>query len=848
MRKVQKDSILEIANLLQKAQEHVKSLLKQQEYASVLDLLQQCQQGAIQIGTIIEQAEGEGFVTVKMLEEYCELVFQVFEMVQSCAEKADQVAPDADVIFGAMDRLLADVAESIHKDINVRKEVVFLPYKASMWDSLESIWMAADADSECDVYVVPIPYFEKDPEGNLKVHHYEGDDFPEYVKVTHYNDYPLEEIHPDAVFIHNPYDHGNYVTSVHPRFYSYELKKYTDMLVYVPYYASSGGMSDGQALCSAYQHVDYIVTQSEEYIKYFDETIPREKILPFGSPKFDRALRLCHELPVVPLQWREKIEGKKVYFYNTSISGMLADTRRFLVKMEYVFRCFKDRKDACLLWRPHPLLEATFDSMRKEYRPVYESLKKYFIQSDIGIYDDTPDMEISIALSDAYIGDAGSSVISLFGITGKPIYILSNSIHHLPGEKDWKKEAMTSFPEKGTGKWQITQGNKLYVSEYGDYNFRYCMDLSEYAYGDYYLKAFELCGKVIVCPKNAQDILVIEGQKIARKIELKKCVQRAGSFSAALQVGHYLFLIPHRYPAIVRFNVITELVDYIEGYTGVFAQSKNGQPRNGGNCVWEDYILLASPVDERVLALHVDTLNVQLLASGGEKDAGCMAMIPDGENIWMLPIEGKTVKCWNPIKGSVIEYDSVPDGFCCKHMPIGYECDLRPYSSAIVTEKEVVLAPYWGNMFVKIDKSTGEVVRWETQLLIMSSHNSGYALAMYEGKFEENGGRCLYYSKTENRLYEVDIQTGNAKEVEFVYDEVEWKEHEPGFSPYSQWLRYCAVENATHTLPDFLTGKQRGNAFDKESQVEAFRAVASHGDGKTGERVYEFVKRKWKNS
>ena len=39
MRKVQKDSIIEIANLLQKAQEHVKSLLLQQEYASVLDLL-----------------------------------------------------------------------------------------------------------------------------------------------------------------------------------------------------------------------------------------------------------------------------------------------------------------------------------------------------------------------------------------------------------------------------------------------------------------------------------------------------------------------------------------------------------------------------------------------------------------------------------------------------------------------------------------------------------------------------------------------------------------------------------------------------------------------------------------
>jgi len=39
MRKLQKDSVIELANLLQKAQEHVKSLPLQREYASVLDLL-----------------------------------------------------------------------------------------------------------------------------------------------------------------------------------------------------------------------------------------------------------------------------------------------------------------------------------------------------------------------------------------------------------------------------------------------------------------------------------------------------------------------------------------------------------------------------------------------------------------------------------------------------------------------------------------------------------------------------------------------------------------------------------------------------------------------------------------
>ena len=39
MRKMQKDSVIELVNLLKKAQEHVKNLLDQQAYASVLDFI-----------------------------------------------------------------------------------------------------------------------------------------------------------------------------------------------------------------------------------------------------------------------------------------------------------------------------------------------------------------------------------------------------------------------------------------------------------------------------------------------------------------------------------------------------------------------------------------------------------------------------------------------------------------------------------------------------------------------------------------------------------------------------------------------------------------------------------------
>lgn len=59
-------------------------------------------------------------------------------------------------------------AENALSHMEERREVVFLPYKASMWDSLESVWKAADEDPNCDAYVVPIPYYDRNSDGSYK--------------------------------------------------------------------------------------------------------------------------------------------------------------------------------------------------------------------------------------------------------------------------------------------------------------------------------------------------------------------------------------------------------------------------------------------------------------------------------------------------------------------------------------------------------------------------------------------------------------------------------------------------------------------------------------------------------
>ena len=75
------------------------------------------------------------------------------------------------------------------------------------------------------------------------------------------------------------------------------------------------------------------------------------------------------------------------------------------------------------------------------------------------------------------------------------------------------------------------------------------------------------------------------------------------------------------------------------------------------------------------------------------------------------------------------------------------------------------------------------------------------------------------------------------------FDVNELKEHEPGFCYFSQWLRYCCHENAFNSIRDFLEGNISGNQFEKDLQIEAYKAVASNSNGDCGVKIHEFMSR-----
>lgn len=845
MRKAQKKQIEDLLALLEQAHNEVKRFVENKNFDEAMELLGQCQDSAVQVGELIEQTEGENAPTIAKLEEYCETLYEIHEELSS-----DESAVSTK-IYKKLRRPLIQVENSVKNDIKIRLEMVFLPYKASMWDSLESIWMAADADPDCDAYVVPIPYFDKKQDGSLGAFHYEGDKLPANVPVTHYDSYDLKKREPDAVFIHNPYDQYNRVTSVDPRFYSFELKKVTECLVYVPYFSTSGGMSEGQASCMAYYFADYIIVQAEKFRKFYDPQLPQEKLVPLGSPKFDKVIRLCQNPPEPPKEWKEKMAGKKVYFYNTSINGMLADTEAFLRKMEYVFRCFAKCENACLLWRPHPLLESTFDSMRAQYKPVYEKLKRYFLESGLGIYDDTPEIEPTIALCDAYIGDEATSVTALFGAAAKPIFILNNRIDSEPGEEDWRGEIVQGFYRYGNSKYMVTQGNKLYYASDGDYQYRYSCDLCEYSGGNYYLPwVVSVQGKDYVCPNSAQEILLLEEGKVAKHIKLERRIEQAGAFRGAVGCGNYLLLIPNGYPAIVRYDTLTGEILYLREYVDIFTDMTKGERRIGDFCVWKEYLFFASPVNQYVGALHVPSGKIQLMTTGAKAVCGCAGMMPDGEELWLMPYEGYTITRWNPESGEVREYDAKVEGFQCKHPVYGYECDIAPFGYPAVLMDALYLPPYWGNQYLRLDKNTGEIAIWEPPFTKRQKKASGYywpsgeAAIFLQTEGNPKEARRQLYTYANHRLYDINLQTEAWREVPLEFLSEQLRQQEKGFDKISEWSMYAAEENAFDTLSDFLNGTLSGSPYDETRAGQEFAKIAANSDGTSGAKTYGFIRGK----
>lgn len=706
MRKYIKKQILGIMKSLLDANQLLKKLIIKGSNDKIVALLQDMQSAAIEIGEAIEKSQGEGTEAVCSLEELCELIWKTSQLPMN----------EKNRLYKEMHIKLLLIQEQI-KVFPEKTEVVFLPYKASMWDSLESVWMAANEDENCDAYVIPIPYYDKNPDGKLGAMHYEGESFPDYVNITDWRKYDLKGRHPEIIYFHNPYDEYNHVTSIHPGFYSNVIKTFTDKLVYIPYYVCSERTREENCVQKGVLYADKVIVQSDnirkEYIKYCKNMVgagfSTDKVIALGSPKFDKVIRNGNNQKNVNDEWKQFAGNRKVILYNTHLNLFLKHGEEALHKLESVFKFFEHRSDIVLLWRPHPLCKATLEAMRPELYKRYIALENQYIREKIGIYDAGEDMYPAISMADAYYGDE-SSLINLFGMTGKPVCIQNvNVTNYHFGEK----AGNLSF------EGMYADGDFIYFSN-KDFNQLACMNIKSGKvellgeFPDIELKQQRITQnigmwneKLWMIPFNARRIYMYD--IIAHSWEEFKLPEtlpqedKKNLFFAGMQIGQFFYAFDCSHFMVLKLDMETGEIEWNENgkeqYHKLVDSTKSGIICRQDCCSVDGKLYVASVQGNVIIEYDCD-LYVTNFYQVGSADNIYTTICYDGKTFWLSGNESQIIK-WNKETDETKEIEVDIEG---------YRQDNKfAFASSLYSQGYVWLFAYSANMNIRINVETEEV-------------------------------------------------------------------------------------------------------------------------------------------
>jgi len=653
-----------------------------------------------------------------------------------------------------------NLESAFNSEIKTKKEVLFLPYKTSMWDSLESIYLAAKEDPDCEALVMPIPYYDK-KDGKFTDMHWEIN-YPKNIALIDYRKYDIEERRPDIIFIHNPYDDLNIVTSVHQNYFCQKLKTLTDCLVYVPYFVGPGThIQEHFCTLPGCIHAHKVIVQTEKereiYVSEYKKATRESgsKFLALGSPKLDKAISAKRDDYELPEEWKKIIGNKKVIFYNTTIGKFLEYTvednkpsNKYLQKIKNVLEFFKKRDDAVLLWRPHPLFESTIKSMRPWLEQEYAEIVSEYKRDRYGIYDDGWDLNMAIAVSDAYYGD-GSSVGHLFKAARKPVV--------------WQgfgkvQPQIAGIYDEGSSVWFTDCYNMLYK-----YNKQ--SKKTEYI-GIIPAKNFwanvgiaENNKKLYFAPHYKNDkisIFDIDKNEF-EQIDIKNDNKIEHKFIRAISFKKFIYFIPKSFPAIMRLNTDIEEIEYFSQCIDDVSKIQVSKLKGAENMLFFGHSIVGTEIAliingaNAVMFFNMETGNYEI-KSIGEKSELYNDICYDGQNYYIAPCYEKYIVKWNRQSNEILKIE-LPSSFSRKENNNG--------SFTIQYSNEYLwLFPYAANNAYKIDINTNKI----TELPELTEH------------FEDKNLNLLYNNtvRSENTIYASTQNKGiveyctNTRELNFI--------------------------------------------------------------------------------
>lgn len=817
-----------------------KILMNLKDIAEINRVLLDCQQAAIVIGENIEQVMPADETIVPLLEDYCEQVYQL-SLQKGITEKLLE-----------LEKIIAKVEEAI-RCVPDTYLIIFMPYKVEMWDSLESIWEVCQQDERCECIVMPLPYFKYNAIENKTEYCYEGELFPEEVPITYYTNYSLETMLPDVGYIHNPYDNGNLVTSIHPEYYSNRLKQYIRKLIYVPYYVTTGFISPEHLELPVYHNMDYMVVQSEYAKNSCKGMYYYDKILPFGSPKIDGVIKECKHSCRIPEEWRSVLKGKKILMLNTSIGGILYYGSYYLEKMKNIFKIMQEHNYVALIWRPHPLLESTIRSMRPQLLEQYTSLVNFYISDKIGIYDQSSDITNIVALADAYIGESGSSVINLFAAAGKPVFILNFNILEKVTYEDKKKIIFTDLVINDEFFWGTT----------GAYNAIFQLDLEKKMiyyknridnqpkwYGAYPFLT-QLNSKLFLSPYQAtcpavyniidNEYETVSFPKITYNIQCRKTVAYENK----------VFYLPGFYNEMIELDTETYTCKYHSQCIKELRGNDTSQEEVTFECeVQREYLWITATYTNRIIQLNMldGTYRLHLI---GDSQNGYSGIVADRDHIWLAEVHSGNILRWNQFTGEIQSY-SMPDEFCSWNHISGRQL---AHLKLLNFPNYIITIPAFSNGMVRIDKASGKVEMMLKEFFLKAVEDkNGYNHRLSYSSYL--GIRLDAFSVLVQRTYDakmaiVNIENNTYETFDSTLSEQDYNkltEGEDGFEKLEEKYAFYRCESKVFSLEGFIDDlvNNRLNHV-KERQLQELSKAIANLDGTCGQKVHAYIMNELEN-
>ena len=409
-------------------------------YEDIITYLSELQNNIVSFGTLTESIKGEDCNTVKLLEQYLEVIYKVAKYVQKFDEGISYEA-SAESKYAECDEEVKDtfasISEAIDSEIVNRRSVLFLPVKAKHFSSMRMAYEMETATPDTDVYVMPLPYYYKEYDGSFKDEmHIDTEEFIKAnIPVTDYSRFDLSLLCPEKIYINSAYDEYNMAVSVDTRFYARNVKKYTEKLIYIPYFklmefdrANYPCWYNMQYYCTVPGVVmaDKVYVQSgnarKAYIDKLNEWVGDEQYTDIWEQKIDVYNESCEKHSEDEL--RDAGSKKTIVWFVSA--GSLAEFGDRYIEKAYrnldVFALSKDKLKVLL--NSEPFLDEMIKNYSDELYKKWTGFIDEFNRSGIGeVVSQVEEKSVDVLLkATAYYGDP-SYICKDFILMKKPVML-----------------------------------------------------------------------------------------------------------------------------------------------------------------------------------------------------------------------------------------------------------------------------------------------------------------------------------------------------------------------------------------------------------------------------------------